>query len=87
MNCISRIPSLASPIVAQANKTGINSLAASNLWVDVRPYAGMDTGDLIELFWDGNFVAAHVLTAQDVGHTVSLRVPESFISSGTIWVH
>ncbi|MCW8276112.1 hypothetical protein IMF27_10780 [Pseudomonas sp. PCH199] len=87
MTCISRIPSLAPPTLAQANKAAINFLAATNLWVDVGPYADMDSGDLIELFWDGSFVASRVLTAQDVGHSVSLRVPESFILSGAAWVH
>lgn len=87
MNCISRIPSLAPPTLAQANKAGINIFAATNLWLDVAPYADMDPGDLIELFWDGCFVAARVLTLQDVGHAISLRVPESFIVSGSPWVH
>ncbi|WP_433768099.1 hypothetical protein [Pseudomonas putida] len=87
MNCIPPIPSLPPPTLPQANKAGINSLASTHLQVDVGPYAGMDTGDLIELFWDGLFVASRVLTTQDVGHTVSLRVPESFIVSGATWVH
>ncbi|HWT69139.1 MAG TPA: hypothetical protein VN214_08515 [Pseudomonas sp.] len=87
MSCISRIPSLAPPTLPQANKAGINILAASKLRVDIEPYTDMDTGDLIELFWDGHFVASRVLTAQDIGHTVSLRVPESFIVSGATWVH
>lgn len=87
MNCIPRIPSLAPPTLPQANKAGINNLAATHLRVDIGPYADMETGDLIELFWNGHFVASRVLTAQDIGHTVSLRVPESFIVSGATWVH
>lgn len=87
MNCISRIPSLAPPTLAQTNKAGVNIIAAANLLIEVAPYAGMDTGDLIELFWDSQFVAARVLTEEDVGHTLSLRVPESFILSGAPWVH
>lgn len=87
MSCISRIPSLAPPTLPQANKAGINILAATDLRVDIEPYADMDTGDLIELFWDGHFVASCVLATQEVGHTVNLRVPESFIVSGTNCVH
>lgn len=87
MNCISRIPSLAPPTLPQISKEGINCLAATHLRVEVGPYADMDKGDLIELFWDGLFVASRGVTTQDVGHTVSLRVPESFIASGATWVH
>lgn len=87
MNCIPRIPSLAPPTLPQANKAGINILAATHLQVNIGPYADMDTGDLIELFWDGYFVASCVLAAQDVGDIVSLRVPQSFIVSGATWVH
>ncbi|NUU34594.1 hypothetical protein [Pseudomonas sp. C2B4] len=86
MICISHIPSLAPPTL-QSNNAGINILAAANLLVDVGPYANMDTGDLIELFWNGSFVASRVLSAKNVGHAVSLRVPESFIASGSAWVH
>ncbi|AWY42209.1 hypothetical protein DKY63_20800 [Pseudomonas putida] len=87
MYYLPRIPSLASPTLPQVNKAGINSLAATHLRVDIAPYTDMDTGDLIELFWNSQFVASRVLAAQDVGHTVSLRVPESFIVSGATWVH
>ncbi|BCX65610.1 hypothetical protein [Pseudomonas izuensis] len=87
MNCLPRIPALAPPTLPQAHKAGINIIAATDLWVDIGPYADMGTGDLIELFWNGHFVASRVLTAQDTGHTVSLRVPESFIVSGAPWVH
>lgn len=87
MNYISRIPSLAPPTLAHAHKAGINIIAATNLWVDVGPYTDMDTGDLVELFWNGCFVASCVVSAQDVGRSVSLRVPESFICDGSAWVH
>jgi hypothetical protein len=87
MTCISHIPPLAPPTLGQSNSAGINMLAAENLLVDVGPYAGMDTGDLIELFWSGCFVASRVLTEEDVGRTVRLRVPESFIVSGSISTH
>jgi hypothetical protein len=87
MNCISRIPSLAPPTLAHTNKAGVNIIAAANLVIEVAPYAGMDTGDLVELFWDSQFVASRVLAQEDVGHTVSLRVPESFIVSGAPWIH
>ncbi|VVP99189.1 hypothetical protein PS918_04001 [Pseudomonas fluorescens] len=87
MTCISHTPPLAPPTLEPSSNAGINILAAANLLVDIGPYAGMDTGDLIELFWDDCFVAARVLTKEDVGHPVSLRVPESFIVSGTSFAH
>lgn len=87
MTCVSPTPPLARPTLKQGNGAVINLIAAANLLVDVRPYAGMDAGDLIELFWDGCFVASRVLTEEDVGHPVSLRVPESFIVSGASWAH
>lgn len=78
---------LAAPTLAPAQQTGINLAAAAHLLVDVPPYPGMDTGDLIELFWNNCYVASHVLTAEDVDLAVSLRVPESFVISGSARVH
>ena len=87
MTCISNTPPLAPPTLAQAHRAGINILAAANLSVEVEPYPGMDSGDLIELFWDGCYVASHLLNAADVGQTISLRVPESFIINGSPRLH
>lgn len=78
---------LAAPTLALAHKTGINLTAAAHLVVDVQPYPGMDAGDLIELFWNNCYVASRVLTVEDVDAPVSLRVPESFVASGSARIH
>ncbi|MHC8303660.1 hypothetical protein [Pseudomonas sp. PB3P13] len=78
---------LAAPIVAQSHKSGINITSAAHLLIDVAPYSGMDEGDLIELFWDNCYVASKVLSANDIGKTVALRVPESFIGNGSSRIH
>lgn len=72
------------PYVPQAHKHGIGIRAAANLLVHIDPYPDMDEGDLIELFWDGCYVASKLLCASDVGKTLVLRVPESFLQNGTI---
>lgn len=72
------------PYVPQAHKHGIGIRAAANLLVHIDPYPEMDEGDLIELFWDGCYVASKLLCASDVGKTLVLRVPESFLQNGTI---
>ncbi|KAI2692971.1 hypothetical protein [Pseudomonas sp. TNT3] len=82
MKSISTTLQLAVPTLAQSDKDSINISSAAHLLIDVAPYAGMDKGDLIELFWDDCYVASKVLAARDVCKTVSLRVPESFIASG-----
>jgi len=87
MTSISNKPELAAPTLAQSHKTCINITSAAHLLIDVAPYSGMDEGDLIELFWDNCYVASRVLTADDVGQPVQLRVPESFIANGTSHVH
>jgi len=87
MKSISNNPELAAPSLAQSHKNGINITSAAHLLVDVAPYPGMDEGDLIELFWDNCYVASRVLSAHDVGNTVSLRVPESFIANGASRIH
>jgi len=78
---------LAAPTVAQSHRCGINIASAAHLLIDVAPYPGMDDGDLIELFWDNCYVASKVLDAQDVGQTLSLRVPPRFIANGTSRIH
>ncbi|WP_460140533.1 hypothetical protein [Pseudomonas sp. S2_E01] len=78
---------LAPPRVAQSHKSGINMTSASHLLIEVAPYPGMDEGDLIELFWDDCYVASKVLTRQDVGKAVNLRVPESFVANGSSRIH
>ncbi|WP_426202029.1 hypothetical protein [Pseudomonas sp. TWP3-1] len=78
---------LAAPSLTLAQKTGINLAAAAHLLIDVAPYPGMDAGDLIELFWDGCYVASRVLVDEELGAPISLRVPESFIASGFSTIH
>ncbi|MNU60040.1 hypothetical protein D3C71_492190 [compost metagenome] len=78
---------LAAPTVAQSHKTGINITSAAHLLIDVPPYPAMDEGDLIELFWDNCYVASRVLTRDEVGRSVRLRVPESFITNGSSRIH
>jgi hypothetical protein len=87
MTRTSHTPELAAPTLAHAQKNAINRTAATHLLVDVQPYPGMDVGDLIELFWNNCYVASRVLTAEDIETCVSLRVPESFIASGTARIH
>ena len=87
MTRTSHTPELAAPILAPAQKTGINLAAAAHLLVNVSPYPDMDCGDLIELFWNKCYVASKVLTGEDVGAVVSLRVPESFIANGIARIH
>ncbi|WP_440973800.1 hypothetical protein [Pseudomonas koreensis] len=87
MTRTSPTPELAAPNLACAQKNAINLAAAAHLLIDVLPYPGMDTGDLIELFWNNCYVASRVLTSEDLGVSVSLRVPESFIASGTARIH
>lgn len=70
------------PSVPLASRHGIGVRGASQLLVHVEPYDSMDEGDLIELFWDGCYVASKILKASDIGKPVVLRVPESFLQNG-----
>lgn len=87
MKNISNHPELAAPTLAQSHKSDINIVSASHLLIDVPPYPAMDEGDLIELFWDNCYVASRVVTPDDVGRSVHLRVPESFIANGASRIH
>ncbi|HEF4760572.1 TPA: hypothetical protein SAN82_003014 [Pseudomonas putida] len=87
MTSTSNQTGLAAPALAQSHKTGINITCAAHLLIDVPPYPAMDKGDLIELFWDNCYVASRVVTTTDVGESVQLRVPESFVTSGTSRIH
>ena len=87
MKSISNTPELAKPTLAHSHKGGINIHLAAHLMMDIAPYRGMSEGDLIELYWDECFVACRTLGADEVGATVSLRVPESFIVNGICKVH
>ena len=78
---------LTAPTLPQANRHGINALAASQLQVDIAPYPGMDEGDLIELFWNNCFAASRRVSACKVGMQTHLRVPESFVQDGLAQVH
>lgn len=78
------IAKLFAPYLPQAHNHGVGVRAAAHLLVNIDPYPGMDEGDLIELFWDGCYVASKLLSKSDIGYTVVLRVPESFLQTGTI---
>ncbi|QHF05511.1 MULTISPECIES: hypothetical protein [Pseudomonas syringae group] len=73
---------LSAPCVPQASRHGVGVRAASSLNVHITAYDDMDEGDLIELFWDGCYVASKILTPPDVGTDIVLRVPESFLQNG-----
>ncbi|MBM9485836.1 hypothetical protein JBE38_07925 [Pseudomonas sp. ICBG1301] len=78
---------LTAPTLPQAQRHGINALAAAQLQVDIAPYPGMEEGDLIELFWNNCFTASRRITACKVGTPTHLRVPESFVLDGQAQVH
>ncbi len=78
---------LPAPTLPQANRHGINAIAAAHLQVDIAPYPGMEEGDLIELFWNHCFADSRRITACKVGTATRLRVPESFIQDGAARVH
>lgn len=80
--CKSSPMSLPTPSVPLSSRHGIGVRSASQLAVHVAPYERMEEGDLIELFWDGCYVASTILKSSDVGNTVVLRVPESFLQNG-----
>ncbi|MEE4814112.1 hypothetical protein V2K35_13420 [Pseudomonas alliivorans] len=80
--CKNSLVKLSAPSVPQACRHGIGVRTASSLTVHIGPYDGMDEGDLIELFWDGCYVASKILTASDTGTAIVLRVPESFLQNG-----
>lgn len=80
----SRQIKLSAPSLPQANKYGVGAKAAAHLQVTIKPYAAMDEGDLIELFWGDCYVASKLLTAADAGQPVELRVPESFLQNGKV---
>ncbi|MCD5995918.1 hypothetical protein KDX38_19790 [Pseudomonas sp. CDFA 602] len=82
ISCISGTPKLPAPSVPQASRHGIGVRTAPHLVVHIDPYEGMDEGDLIELFWDGCYVASKILTPPDINNTVVLRVQESFLQNG-----
>lgn len=75
----SRHLKLFAPYLPQSNKHGIGALAATNLRVKIDPYPDMDAGDLIELFWGECYVASTLLSESDIGYTLGLHVPESFL--------
>ncbi|MDR9753315.1 hypothetical protein RG836_17845 [Pseudomonas sp. SZMC_28357] len=87
MTSTSNKPGLAAPTLTQSSRAGINITSAAHLLIDIAPYASMDEGDLIELFWDNCYVASKVLGPADIDQVVSLRVPESFIANGASRIH
>ncbi|MCF5745079.1 MULTISPECIES: hypothetical protein [Pseudomonas syringae group] len=80
--CTTARPGLQPPSVPQASRHGIGVRIASQLMVHVAPYDNMDKGDLIELFWDGCYVASTILEPSDIDKAIALRVPESFLQNG-----
>ncbi|WP_348747911.1 hypothetical protein [Pseudomonas rhodesiae] len=80
-------PTLTAPTLPQANRYGINAMAATHLQVAIAPYLGMEEGDLIELFWNRCFAASRRITACKVGTPTHLRVPESFVQDGLAQVY
>ncbi|MFJ4141911.1 hypothetical protein [Pseudomonas sp. NPDC089734] len=80
--CRNNHPKLPPPFIPQASRHGIGVRIAPQLMVDILPYDDMDEGDLIELFWDGCYVASKILTTSDIGQRITLRVPESFLQNG-----
>lgn len=82
---VSHIPlKLFAPYLPQANKQGIGTQAASHLLVNIDPYPDMEKGDLIELFWGDCYAASTLLTESDIGYTIVLHVPESFLQTGKV---
>ncbi|WP_459742589.1 hypothetical protein [Pseudomonas sp. 3A(2025)] len=81
-SCSNSLLKLPAPYIPMACRHGIGLLAASQLTVQIPVYEAMDEGDLIELFWDGCYVASTVLCRDDLEQPVDLRVPESFLQSG-----
>lgn len=75
---------LPAPHVPQAHHRGIGRLAAAHLMVHIEPYPTMDEGDLIELLWGGCYVTSKTVNAADIGQTIALRVPESFLQNGKV---
>ena len=82
---VSRMPlKLFAPYLPQSNKQGIGALAATHLQVNIDPYPDMEPGDLIELFWGDCYVASTLLSESDIGYTLVLHIPESFLQSGKV---
>jgi len=75
---------LFTPYLPQSSKQGIGALAASDLQVNIDPYPDMETGDLIELFWGDCYVASTLVSESDIGYTIVLHIPESFLQSGKV---
>jgi hypothetical protein len=80
--CNNHLPRLPAPAIPQATRHGIGVKVASHLMIHVEPYDDMEAGDLIELFWDGCYVASKILKTSDIGKTIALRLPESFLQNG-----
>ncbi|WP_095149113.1 hypothetical protein [Pseudomonas sp. Irchel s3a18] len=87
MNCMSNTVELTAPRLAQSPGSAINITSAAHLLIEISPYASMEEGDLIELYWDDCYVASRMLGATDIGQPVHLRVPESFIRTGNSRIH
>ncbi|MDE1168314.1 MAG: hypothetical protein PW845_23770 [Pseudomonas sp.] len=75
------------PGLPQLSHDGIGLLAASHLVVRIEPYACMEEGDLLELFWGERFVTSRFLNCTDVDYPIFMRVPESFAESGVAHIH
>lgn len=80
--CTKAAPKLPAPDIPHTCRHGIGIRQASSLMIEVPVYPDMDTGDLIELYWNDCYVASKILTCQDLDQPVALRVPESFLHNG-----
>lgn len=78
---------LALAVLPQMVNGGIGQHAAAQLQVTIAAWPGMSEGDLLELFWEGRYVASSQVRRADVGQPLSLRVPESFVHNGHAHVH
>lgn len=72
-------PVLAAARLPQLVNGAIGQLAAAHLHAIVEPWPGMQAGDLLELFWDGLFIASRLIYAHDLGQPTRLRIPPGFI--------
>ncbi|MGY4491338.1 hypothetical protein [Pseudomonas sp. TE3610] len=78
---------LSPPTLPPCASHGISLHAANHLSATIAPYPDMDQGDLVELFCNSRFVSAHPLQADDIGNTLQLPIPASFVLSGEAHLH
>ena len=79
-SCFNKLPP---PVLSNPARHTVCARAAEHLLITINPYKNMEEGDLVELFWDGCYVASRQIFKAGIGQPVMLRVPESFIQNGT----